>query len=72
MPFSQFFKSSFSILFILQVQDATNARLVFLISVLVESEEMVIHVIGDEVLDRELRFLVSVCVAKIFYRIKRN
>lgn len=40
------------------VQDATNAKLVFLISVLVESEEMVIHVIGDEILDRELRFLI--------------
>ncbi|XP_011157690.1 cGMP-dependent 3',5'-cyclic phosphodiesterase [Solenopsis invicta] len=39
------------------IQDATNARLVFLISV--ESEEMVIHVIGEEILDRELRFLIS-------------
>lgn len=44
------------------MQDVTNARLVFLISVLVETEEMVIHVIGDEILDRELRFLVSVSV----------
>ncbi|XP_036149504.1 cGMP-dependent 3',5'-cyclic phosphodiesterase isoform X2 [Monomorium pharaonis] len=41
------------------VQDVTNAKLVFLISVLVESEEMVIHVIGEEILDREFRFLIS-------------
>ncbi|XP_029164528.1 cGMP-dependent 3',5'-cyclic phosphodiesterase-like isoform X1 [Nylanderia fulva] len=40
------------------VQNATNAKLVFLISILVESEEMVIHVIGEEILDRELRFLI--------------
>ncbi|KAL0125204.1 hypothetical protein PUN28_004382 [Cardiocondyla obscurior] len=40
------------------VQEVTNTRLVFLISVLIESEEMVIHVIGDKVLDRELRFLI--------------
>lgn len=52
------------------MQDATNARLVFLISVLVETEEMVIHVIGDEVLDRELRFHVSAFVAKISWEIK--
>ncbi|TGZ38374.1 Phosphodiesterase [Temnothorax longispinosus] len=40
------------------VQDVTNSRLVFLISVQVETEEMVVHVIGDEILDRELRFLI--------------
>jgi len=56
----------------LQVQDATKARLVFLVSVLIESEEMVIHVIGEEILDRELRFLVSVFVTKIFYKIKKK
>jgi len=69
--FPNFLLPSFSILFILQVQDATKARLVFLVSVLIESEEMVIHVIGEEILDRELRFLVSVFV-KIFYKIKKR
>jgi len=51
------------------VQNATNAKLVFLISILVESEEMIIHVIGEEILDRELRFLVSFFY-KSFIRIK--
>ncbi|XP_014478286.1 PREDICTED: cGMP-dependent 3',5'-cyclic phosphodiesterase-like [Dinoponera quadriceps] len=41
------------------VQNETNAKVVFLISVLLESEEMVIHVIGEEILDRELRFPIK-------------
>lgn len=41
------------------MQNETNAKVVFLISILLESEEMVIHVIGEEILDRELRFPVS-------------
>nr|XP_012228886.1 PREDICTED: cGMP-dependent 3',5'-cyclic phosphodiesterase-like isoform X1 [Linepithema humile] len=41
------------------VQNATNAKLVFLISMLVNSKEMVIHVIGETILDTELRFPIS-------------
>lgn len=54
------------------MQDATNAKLVFLISLLVETEEMVIHVIGDEVLDRELRFLVSVAITFCKIKVKKQ
>ncbi|XP_033349474.1 cGMP-dependent 3',5'-cyclic phosphodiesterase-like isoform X1 [Bombus vosnesenskii] len=41
------------------IQTATDTKLSFLIPILVESEEMVIHVIGEKILDRELRFPVS-------------
>ncbi|KOX76378.1 cGMP-dependent 3',5'-cyclic phosphodiesterase [Melipona quadrifasciata] len=38
------------------IQTATNTKLSFLIPILVKTEEMVIHVIGEKILDRELRF----------------
>ncbi|CAL7945385.1 unnamed protein product [Xylocopa violacea] len=40
------------------IQTATNSKLSFLVPILVKSEEMVIHVIGEQILDRELRFPV--------------
>lgn len=49
----------YSNLILFQVQDATNAKLAFLIPILTDSKEMVIHVIGEEILDTELRFSVS-------------
>lgn len=49
------------------MQDETSAKVVFLISILSESEELIIHVIGEEILDRELRFPVS---SLEFYRDK--
>lgn len=45
--------------YIVQIQTATNTKLSFLIPILVKTEEMVIHVIGEKILDRELRFPVS-------------
>ncbi|XP_015586833.1 cGMP-dependent 3',5'-cyclic phosphodiesterase isoform X2 [Cephus cinctus] len=39
-------------------QLATGAKVSFLAPILVESEEMVIHVVGEKILDRELRFPV--------------
>ncbi|XP_043259478.1 cGMP-dependent 3',5'-cyclic phosphodiesterase-like isoform X2 [Colletes gigas] len=41
-----------------QIQNVTNAKLSFLVPILIKSEEMVIHVIGEEILDREIRFPV--------------
>ncbi|KAK9309930.1 hypothetical protein QLX08_000567 [Tetragonisca angustula] len=41
------------------IQTATNTKLSFLIPILVKTEEMVIHVIGEKILDRELRFPIS-------------
>ncbi|XP_043800382.1 cGMP-dependent 3',5'-cyclic phosphodiesterase-like isoform X2 [Apis laboriosa] len=41
------------------IQTATNTKLCFLISILAKSEEMIIHVIGEKILDRELRFPIS-------------
>ncbi|EFN85732.1 cGMP-dependent 3',5'-cyclic phosphodiesterase isoform X2 [Harpegnathos saltator] len=41
------------------VQNETNAKVVFLISIPFESEEMVIYVIGEEILDRQLRFPIK-------------
>ncbi|XP_076665148.1 cGMP-dependent 3',5'-cyclic phosphodiesterase isoform X1 [Andrena cerasifolii] len=41
------------------IQTATNAKVSFLVPILIKSEEMVIHVIGEKILDRELRFPVS-------------
>ncbi|XP_011883024.1 PREDICTED: cGMP-dependent 3',5'-cyclic phosphodiesterase-like [Vollenhovia emeryi] len=52
------------------VQDATNARLVFLISV--EKKEMVVHVIGDKILDRQLRLLKKNSVLHKAVKKKKN
>ncbi|KOC66276.1 cGMP-dependent 3',5'-cyclic phosphodiesterase [Habropoda laboriosa] len=41
------------------IQTSTNTKLSFLVPILVKSEEMVIHVIGEKILDRELRFPMS-------------
>ncbi|CAK9804564.1 cGMP-dependent 3',5'-cyclic phosphodiesterase [Anthophora plagiata] len=41
------------------IQTATNMKLSFLVPILTRSEEMVIHVIGENILDRELRFPMS-------------
>ncbi|XP_017893026.1 cGMP-dependent 3',5'-cyclic phosphodiesterase-like isoform X2 [Ceratina calcarata] len=41
------------------IQTVTNSELSFLAPILTKSEEMVIHVIGEKILDRELRFPVS-------------
>ncbi|CAK9809660.1 cGMP-dependent 3',5'-cyclic phosphodiesterase [Anthophora quadrimaculata] len=41
------------------IQTATNTKLSFLVPILTRSEEMVIHVIGEKILDRELRFPMS-------------
>lgn len=41
------------------IQTATNTKLCFLIPILAKSEEMIIHVIGEKILDRELRFSIS-------------
>ncbi|XP_053995936.1 cGMP-dependent 3',5'-cyclic phosphodiesterase-like isoform X1 [Hylaeus anthracinus] len=38
------------------IQTETNSKLSFLVPILIESEEMVIHVIGEEILGREIRF----------------
>ncbi|XP_076646480.1 cGMP-dependent 3',5'-cyclic phosphodiesterase [Halictus rubicundus] len=40
------------------IQKAINTKLSFLVSILVKSEEMVIHVIGEQILERQLRFPV--------------
>ncbi|XP_076626092.1 cGMP-dependent 3',5'-cyclic phosphodiesterase [Colletes latitarsis] len=40
------------------IQNVTNAKLSFLVPILIKSEEMVIHVIGEQILDREIRFPV--------------
>lgn len=40
-------------------QIVTGAKVVFLAPILIESEEMVIHVVGEKILERELRFPVS-------------
>ncbi|XP_046141540.1 cGMP-dependent 3',5'-cyclic phosphodiesterase-like isoform X1 [Osmia bicornis bicornis] len=41
------------------IQNVTKAKVSFLVPILIKSEEMVIHVIGEKILDRELRFPVS-------------
>lgn len=41
------------------VQNATGTKLAFLIAILMESQEMVVHAMGEEILDRELRFPIS-------------
>ncbi|CAK9825014.1 cGMP-dependent 3',5'-cyclic phosphodiesterase [Anthophora retusa] len=41
------------------IQTTTNTKLSFLVPILTRSEEMVIHVIGEKILDRELRFPMS-------------
>ncbi|OAD55997.1 cGMP-dependent 3',5'-cyclic phosphodiesterase, partial [Eufriesea mexicana] len=51
------------------IQTATNTELVFLVPIIVKSEEMVIHVIGEKILDRELRFPVS---NNILYKTVQN
>ena len=48
-----------SFLFLLQFQTVTGAKVAFLAPILFETEEMVIHVVGEKILDRELRFPVS-------------
>ncbi|XP_048505681.1 cGMP-dependent 3',5'-cyclic phosphodiesterase-like isoform X3 [Athalia rosae] len=40
------------------LQSATESKVVFLAPILVETEEMVIHVVGEKILERELRFPV--------------
>ncbi|KAG7203775.1 hypothetical protein KM043_013797 [Ampulex compressa] len=40
------------------IQVITNAQVVFLAPILLQSEEIVIHVVGEKVLDRELRYPV--------------
>ncbi|XP_046417242.1 cGMP-dependent 3',5'-cyclic phosphodiesterase-like isoform X2 [Neodiprion virginianus] len=41
------------------LQTATGSKVVFLAPILLETEEMVIHVVGEKILERELRFPVS-------------
>ncbi|KAF7998096.1 hypothetical protein HCN44_009494 [Aphidius gifuensis] len=41
------------------IQNETGAKLSFLAPILQETEEIVVHVVGDEILDRGLRFSIS-------------
>ncbi|XP_078052695.1 cGMP-dependent 3',5'-cyclic phosphodiesterase isoform X2 [Augochlora pura] len=51
------------------IQNATHTKVTFLVLLLDKSEEMVIHVIGEKVLERELRFPV---VNNILYKAIQN
>ncbi|XP_034195523.1 cGMP-dependent 3',5'-cyclic phosphodiesterase isoform X1 [Osmia lignaria lignaria] len=51
------------------IQNVTKAKVSFLVPILIKSEEMVIHVIGEKILDRELRFPVS---NNILYKTLQN
>nr|XP_033320806.1 cGMP-dependent 3',5'-cyclic phosphodiesterase-like [Megalopta genalis] len=51
------------------IQNATNTRVTFLVLLLDKSEEMVIHVIGEQILERELRFPI---LNNILYKAIQN
>lgn len=55
-----FLGREFSKAFLLQLKRKCDAKLVFLVQLLKEREEAVVQVIGDKVLDKEMRFPVSI------------
>ena len=54
-----------------QFQDATGARISFLSPVRRESDEMVVHVVGEKTLEQELRFPVSAQFRGSFFAERR-